>query len=339
MKTDRSLRLLAQRARGVVNLSVVLLTALACPALAQNDPSPPDPPPPIVEVEIEESAPAPQPPFVEQVGKEFVIEATEDFDRLKLRGMQVLSYYNQFDNPIWERQNVTPEDLYPRDADEFEDWVDDNMLDAVLEALENNPGVKRTIDRVISLFNPGVATDDSVEERHAFSDLEEQAEEQQRDKEQTLQIGSINGPVRRVLGDDFVALSRMVWLDIDDGFQDYVRWETKMGNVELFNRPYLRLDKIETELTIDEWQVKVSKAEPFDLPFLVTTIVESEDDDMEWAFIVTFEKHRKIRDFEQFAKQRRGEKVRTPLKYKVDFGLRGTDEGSAEIGFIFRGFI
>lgn len=294
--------------------------------------------------DIEVSSKPVKPPesqFAREAGEAFVNEIESDFDRLKMNAMHALYFTGEYTHPSRKYDNLEPRDIYPEQYDAFQDWTEDNMIDAVLEALENHPGVARAINRVLSVFSPGVVTE-SVEDEEEFeySALEERAMELERERRRTLALGRVDGPSRLIFGDNYQMVSRFVWLDVDDGFQDVVRWETTMLNVELFGVGWLSMDKIELEVTYDAAELKLSKANPFDLPILVTTQFKYEEEDFEWGLIFTIEK----RDMERFARQREDPhlakiKKNPPLIRKIDFGVRGLDDGALEFGFVFRGFV
>jgi len=265
-------------------------------------------------------------------------EFGKEFDRLNRKAMNALSFWGEYSTPMRQWDLHAPDELYPERYEDFEDWVMDNMLDSLLHALEQQPFVKEMEDAVVSLANPGVTSANRPPDKANFSALERADEKLARDQAQTLEVVRAEGVADRVFGPNHNLVSRVRWLDIDDGIQDIVRWETRIRDIELFGSKRLKIDEIRADVTYDEAQIRISKARPFNIPVLALAKIEANDDGLEWGLGFTAEQRHSSETLAKYQDARLGFRPRPPVTWRLDCGIFGRD-GETGVGLVVRGFI
>ena len=263
-------------------------------------------------------------------------EFLDDFDRLKQKAVRARFFYDEHSNPVHAFHDRGPEELYPDRYDEFEDWVEDNIADGLLSAIGNHPNTRDAIDTAVSVFNPGVASVAVEQRAPEYSALEEGAVELDEDARRTLKFVEAYGGAQWLLGPNHRALSRVKWLDYQDGIDDLVRWETRLENVALFGNESLSVDEIRTEVTYESVKARIRKANPWGLPFLTEAKVEVDDDDVEWGLVLTMERKAGYRRHTPQQLASTGLSPRTPLHWKLDMGVTSTGDDTF-VGLLFAG--
>lgn len=316
--------------RSVVAVTLFLFS-MPC-ALAQD--------PPKLQTQLQEETQeeliSPTEIFATQAHDEIMKEFDDDLSRFKYKAMRASSFAAEYSNPMREFDNLTPEDRFPERYDDFEDWVEDRLADGALKALENHPNTKDTVDSVISLFNVGAASDWEEGGRSTFTELMDNQARVGKEARRTLNLYRLDRSTERLFGPDHQALARMKWLDYHDGFDDLVRWEGRIQNIQLFGNPRLAIDMIKAEFTYESAKVSVYKARPFGWPVLAQAKFEADPDDTKWGLIFTKEKRDYGRLTDAFLKGQGQLNPDAPLLWKLDFGVMGDNDGT-EVGFVFSG--